>query len=326
MMPQAPEESAKAMARFRPRITPLRAIVVFLALEWILIVAWHFPYSVDQRSDDTRLKKVTDFYDQAYQSSAAEIEQVPTELTLYERVAKAAAEAFRVEDHIKEFAQRYNLSSKRVLEVGAGRGYLQDVVADYTALDISPSARRYFHKPFVRASATAMPFPDGTFDAIWTVWVLEHVPGPEDALLEMRRVLKDGSVLFLAPAWNCTTWAADGYDVRPYGDFDWGGKFIKTSLVLRRSPAFIAAYTYPIRAVRQTTWRLSNSPMPLRYRRLKPNYSKYWQADSDAVNSIDIAEAHLWFRSRGDECLNCDGTRPPFESLIIRIHKPAPPN
>ena len=35
--------------------------------------------------------------------------------------------------------------------------------------------------------------------------------------------------------------------------------------------------------------------------------------DSDAVNSIDMYEAYLWFRSRGDECLNC-----PAGSELIR--------
>jgi hypothetical protein len=66
-------------------------------------------------------------------------------------------------------------------------------------------------------------------------------------------------------------------------------------------------------------------PTRLRYRRLTPNYEKYWIGDSDAVNSIDIHEAMLWFLGRGDECLNCD-----FASLfmpavsmplIIRVHK-----
>jgi hypothetical protein len=31
----------------------------------------------------------------------------------------------------------YGLAGKRVLEVGSGRGYLQDIVAGYTGLDIS---------------------------------------------------------------------------------------------------------------------------------------------------------------------------------------------
>lgn len=43
-----------------------------------------------------------------------------------------------------------------------------------------------------------MPFEDGRFDAIWSVWVLEHVPNPEAALREMRRVVADRGLLFLA--------------------------------------------------------------------------------------------------------------------------------
>ena len=45
----------------------------------------------------------------------------------------------------------------------------------------------------------------------------------------------------------------------------------------------------------------------LRYSRLTPSYEVYWEADSDAVNSLDSQEAAIWFVSRGDECLNCDG-------------------
>jgi hypothetical protein len=49
--------------------------------------------------------------------------------------------------------------------------------------------------------------------------------------------------------------------------------------------------------------------------------------EGDAVNSIDRYEMMLWFKSRGDECLNCSGTAGSvlmrsFEApLVIRIHK-----
>jgi len=174
-------------------------------------------------------------------------------------------------------------------------------------LDISPAAARFFHKPFVLASATAMPFKDGEFDAIWSIWVLEHVPNPESALREMRRVVKPGGVILLAPAWFCTSWAADGYPVRPYSDFGLGGRITKASLVLRASPAFALFYTVPIRVMRQTASIVGTSPTAFHYTRLKPNYEKYWMPDSDAVNSMDPLEAALWFESRGDRCLTCPG-------------------
>lgn len=116
---------------------------------------------------------------------------------------------------VTRFVKVHSLENKRILDVGAGRGYLQDVVHDYTGLDISPTVQRFYHKPFVLASATAMPFKDGEFDALWTIWVLEHIPNPESALHEMRRVVKPGGLLLLAPAWFCPTWAAEGYPVRP---------------------------------------------------------------------------------------------------------------
>jgi ubiquinone/menaquinone biosynthesis C-methylase UbiE len=117
--------------------------------------------------------------------------------------------------------------------VGSGRGYLQDLVEDDTGLDLSPSVARRYHKKFVAGSATALPFPDNTFDAIWTVWGLEHIPEPEKTMREMRRVLKPGGKLFLMAAWNCKPWLADGFTVRPYSDFNWKGKLVKASLLLR---------------------------------------------------------------------------------------------
>lgn len=259
--------------------------LVPLAL-WTSVVAWHFPYDTGgppQSSDSNK------FYDSAY---SAEDEKKYVEL------AVSAANSAHIERHVKQFVHDYNLQDKRVLDVGAGRGYLQDVVQDYTGLDISPSAARYFHKPFVLGSATKMPFKDSEFDATWSIWVLEHIPNPELALEEMRRVTKPGGFLYLRPAWLCTPWAADGYDVRPYNAFGVRGKIIKASLPLQEHPVFRAAYLIPISWIRSfATW-----PTRLHYRALVPNYQHYWQADSDAVNSIDPDELKLWFTSRGDRC------------------------
>jgi SAM-dependent methyltransferase len=208
-----------------------------------------------------------------------------------------------------------------VLEIGSGRGYLQDLAHNYTGLDISPTVARFYHKKFVLGSATAMPFLDDSFDGVWSIWVFEHVPNPEQAFFEARRVTRDNGVLFLFPTWNCTPWAAQGYEVRPYSDFDLTGKVIKASIPLRSSGPFRALTFVPNRIVRDVVARFG--PTRLRYRRLNPNYDQYWVPDSDAVNSIDNYEAMLWFRSRGDECLNCGGASLFMapEPLIIRVHK-----
>jgi SAM-dependent methyltransferase len=298
--------------------------IVLLAL----LTALHFPYQVDELGSPKARKEAEGFYTDIYseaalakQKGAPEVPEA-AEDSKYVTIAREEIEKNGIVPKITAFAKQYGLAGKRVLDVGAGTGYLQDIVRDYVGLDISPSARRYFHKPFVEASATDMPFRDNEFDALWSVWVLEHVPKPEQALVEMRRVVKDGGLLFLKPAWNCQWWLAQGYQVRPYSDFDAIGKIRKASLSLVGLNAYQGASLIPTRFVRRMQARWSDKPTRFHYHLLHPNYEQYWVADSDAVNGLDYYEMLLWFTSRGDECLNCDAE--PiwnFDDLILRIHK-----
>jgi SAM-dependent methyltransferase len=291
----------------------------------VAIAAFHFPYHVDVLLTEEEAEKNRRFYAEAYQRpSAADDEVASPSESYYTRVAEAAAKASRIEEQVTGFVERYDLRKRPVLEVGSGRGYLQDVADDYTGLDISPSVRRFYHKKFVLGSATSLPFPDNSFDGAWSIWVLEHVPNPEQALAELRRVMRDQGVIFLFPAWSCTSWAAEGHSVRPYSDFGLFGKITKATIPIRMSPPFQAAALIPNRLLRNLAYR-SGGPTRLHYRRLIPNYEIYWEPDSDAVNSIDRHEAMLWFLSRGDECLNCEGLEGSVlmtaSPLVVRVHK-----
>lgn len=301
----------------------LKSPVGVAATAWLvfalLVNLIHFPYHTDapQVIDFHAAAPERRFYNQAY------LERERQKQEQYTAVARRAAAIFHIEDMVSGFVRDYRLEKAHVLEVGAGSGLLQDQVEDYTALDISASARRYFHKPFVEADARAMPFRDGEFDAVWSIWVLEHVPNPEQALREMRRVLKPGGMLLLYPAWMCSPYAAEGYHVRPYAEFGIGGKIVKASLSLQESPLFEALYLLPARAVRRMGWAFSRQPTAFHYRPLRPNYEQYWEPDSDAVNSMDSYEAYLWFRSRKDVCMNCPDEVSLFRTfgmpLIIKV-------
>jgi SAM-dependent methyltransferase len=310
------------MGRVQKYLRALKHVMIVVLTVTIIIGAIHFPYDVDAPLTQQEVEAARKYYTEAYQKPVTE-NQIRSEYeTEYLRVAEAAAGGSRIEEQVSAFVKRFNLSDRPVLEIGSGRGYLQDVAQNYTGLDISPSVARFYHKKFILGSATAMPFPDDSFDGVWSIWVFEHVPNPEQAFHEARRVTRDNGVLFLLPAWNCTPWAAEGYEVRPYSDFGSGGKLIKASIPLRSSRPFVAMTLLPNRIVRNfVAWF---GPTRLRYRRLTPNYEKYWVPDSDAVNSIDSHEALLWFRSRGDECLNCEDSSVFMGSvpLIIRVHKP----
>lgn len=298
----------------------MKVCLLAYATAFLAILIHYYPGSTDppETIHFQPTPEAQDFYNVAFDAQQAR----------YEVIAREKAQLFHIRQDVEEFVADHHLSRAHVLDVGSGEGGLQDVVEDYTGLDISATARAKYHKRFVQADARAMPFPDGEFDAVWSIWVLEHVPNPEQALREIRRVLKPGGLLYLRPAWLCSDLAANGYAARPYSDFGIEGKLIKASLPFQNTAAFPALYTLPIRGLRLASWKLHRQPTSLHYRRLEPNYKTYWMSDSDAVNSIDMFEAYLWFRSRGDECLNCPAESKIFTAadlpLVIRVKGRAP--
>ena len=102
------------------------------------------------------------------------------------------------------------LADAAVLEVGCGSGdfalHLAGQARTVTAVDFSPAAIEIAQKKrtdvtanvtFQVADAQALPFPDGSFDVIFSCECLEHVPDPRRALAEMQRVLRPGGRLIL---------------------------------------------------------------------------------------------------------------------------------
>jgi SAM-dependent methyltransferase len=305
--------------------TLLRVLLGYLVLV-IVTAASSFPYRTDAVTHKgiPQPADYNDFYKRIYAAppqagSAATTEDPEDEA--YVRMAREAIKDNHVVDSVRAFVQEYHMEKARVLDIGAGTGYLQDVVENYVGLDISPTAARYYHKPFIEASATDMPIPDNDFDLIWSVWVLEHVPNPEQALTEMRRVVKDGGTLFLVPAWECSPYLAQGYPVRPFSDFDLSGKLTKAGMFFRLYLPFYRAVQSVQRLALST--RQWSGPTAFHYVPLQANYDKYWMPDSDAINSLDRYEMSLWFTSRGDECMNCnDRLLEQGGPLIIKVHKP----
>ena len=305
--------------------TLLRVLAGYLVLVAIT-AATSFPSKTDEVTHRgiARPADYNEFYRKIYAAppapgTAANVKEDPQD-EAYVRIAREAIENNNVVGGVKQFVKDFHMEKARVLDVGAGTGYLQDIVENYVGLDISPTASRYYHKPFIEASATEMPIPDNDFDLVWSIWVLEHVPNPEQALSEIRRVAKNGGLLFLVPAWECSPYLAQGYPVRPFSDFDWQGKFTKAGM-------FFRLYLPFYRAV-QTTQRLAltamegSGPTKFHYTSLEANYDHYWMPDSDAINSLDRYEMSRWFTSRGDECMNCEGSLFDQTSpLIIKVHK-----
>jgi SAM-dependent methyltransferase len=96
----------------------------------------------------------------------------------------------------------------RVLEVGAGSGRdsleLVRRGAEVWVVDYTPSALRLIGRQpggerLVRVcgDAFALPFPDGSFDAVFHQGLLEHFRAPEKLLAENARVLRRGGRLLV---------------------------------------------------------------------------------------------------------------------------------
>lgn len=267
------------------------------------------------------------YYDELYGDEDGEGAAAKTEDgddSEYVSLGKEANKGYDIPKEVADFVERFGLQNAKTLEVGAGSGQLQDIVENYTGLDIAESAARYFHKPFVQGSATDLPFEDDSFDVAWTIWTIEHVPDPEKAMEELRRVVRPGGMIYFFPAWNCVSWAATGIEQRPYENLRFTEKVAKASLDLRGNFLFRASYMAPVRALRYGYWKLTGAETRLRYTAIAPNYTHYWVADADATVSLDTAEAMIWFESRGDDCVNCPETLKgtiliPHEALFIEV-------
>lgn len=99
-------------------------------------------------------------------------------------------------------------SGDRVVDVGCGEGGLAALLAqaglhvtgvepaEYLRARFTDRLRPIDPESFVvDGLADALPFADGELDAIVMTEVLEHVPDPKAALIELHRVLRRGGVL-----------------------------------------------------------------------------------------------------------------------------------
>jgi len=122
--------------------------------------------------------------------------------------AAHARARYQFEPHIHDFAGFSRSAGLRVLEVGVGMGadYLEWLKAGAQAsgVDISEiSLQRARQRcetagfePDLRVSdAEHLPFPDNTFDVVYSYGVMHHSPDTPQCIREARRVLKQGGAL-----------------------------------------------------------------------------------------------------------------------------------
>jgi SAM-dependent methyltransferase len=104
-----------------------------------------------------------------------------------------------------------DLASPKILAVWLAEHTLAKVVAtDLWSIEVErwrrlvhaadPAGRRYNGLQLETADGTALPYKDGSFDAAYSVSVIEHIPdsGDSKAMSELARVLRPGGLLVLS--------------------------------------------------------------------------------------------------------------------------------
>ena len=93
-------------------------------------------------------------------------------------------------------------TSKRILEIGSGRGALvsklREMGHDAIGTEVNPEYMAYAKDEYgldlvtISTATTALPFEDKDFDIVVSFDVFEHIPKTKEHVTEVKRVLKPG--------------------------------------------------------------------------------------------------------------------------------------
>ena len=120
---------------------------------------------------------------------------------------------FRYENerHLPACIEALNVADKKVLEIGLGEGSESERLiragARWSGVDLTTESvarvrtrltlRNLPYQELQQGSVLDLPFPDGTFDVVFSHGVLHHVPDIRRAQSEIHRVLRPGGELII---------------------------------------------------------------------------------------------------------------------------------
>lgn len=175
-----------------------------------------------------------------------------------------------------------------------------------------------------QADALHLPFGENSFDGAFICWLLEHVQNPVDILVEAKRVLKPGGVIFCNEVFNAT------FYIHPYSpatlkywfefnDYQWslkgdpfvGGKLANYLMAAGFQNVTTKVLTYQFdnrmpkkRAAFIDYWTellLSGAPGLLKAGRVTPALVREVSEEAEALkNAPDAVFFYSWIQARAE--------------------------
>jgi len=136
---------------------------------------------------------------------------------------------YSLEGHIPGILDDFDFEGKEVLEIGLGQGADSEQLvrrgASWCGIDITRQSvarvRARFHlrglpcRGIVQGSAVSLPFPDQSFDVVFSHGVLHHIPEIDQAQREIARVLRpSGTLLMMVYAKGSLNYLASIWAIR----------------------------------------------------------------------------------------------------------------
>jgi ubiquinone/menaquinone biosynthesis C-methylase UbiE len=223
--------------------------------------------------------------------------------------------AHKILDVVLHFLGRTDLDGLRVLDVGASSGFIADecaavggtvIGADIDRPGLRRASERFAHHvSFVAADGSCLPMPDRSIDLVVLNHIYEHVVDARAVMREIRRVLRDGGIVYLGlgnrlgvmePHYRLPflSWlppsAADAY-VRSTGRAEAYHERLLTRPALRRLAGDFTIWDYTVTVLAEPGSFDADDLVPERLASVPPGV---WRA------SLVLLPAYLWVGVKGD--------------------------